>query len=507
MQLGQWIQKNTFTHLNYSNVKHLIQQKEKRGVKISLCLPSRNEEETIGQVIRTLRKPLMLQNSLLDEIIVVDSESTDRTRDIARKEGATVYLDREILPELGNHRGKGENLWKSLVVSNGDLIVWLDTDIKNMHPRFVTGLIGPLLFHPEISFVKGFYRRPLKVGAKLQKSGGGRVTEILVRPFINLLFPNLAGFYQPLSGEYAGRRELLERIPFFTGYGVETGMLIDIENRFGLGCMAQSDLDVRIHRNQDLTGLRKMAFGISQVLLTRAEQHGKLLLMNNLPAELLAPFKDGFEENHLQVDEIREFERPPILRCTEYQKKRGYAEDDLILHDIYSRPNSGALIAASPLLDNRLIILNGKARNKKEVLEEIGVLLHHSGMVNSLEQLLYNWQHRENILSTGIGSGVAIPHDISENINTMKIAVYLPENGIPFDSLDGQPVDMIFTVIAPQARRPFYLHVLASLATMLRSESIRNNLRKAETPDEFIQLFRKSEAMQHIKKELELFEQ
>lgn len=165
---------------------------------------------------------------LLDEIVLIDSNSADRTRQIATSLGIPVYIHQELLPQYKPRAGKGEALWKSLYVTRDDLILWIDTDIVNIHPRFVYGLLGPLLLRRDVYFVKGFYRRPLKVGDKIQAAGGGRVTELTARPLLNLFYPELSGLIQPLSGEYGGRRSVLEQIPFSSGYGVEIGLIIDI---------------------------------------------------------------------------------------------------------------------------------------------------------------------------------------------------------------------------------------------------------------------------------------
>jgi glucosyl-3-phosphoglycerate synthase len=189
---------------------------------------------------------------------VIDSGSTDDTRAIAARFGARVFSSRDILKSYGTFRGKGENLWKSLFVLQGDIIVWIDADISNIGPKFVYGLLGPLLERPEIGYVKAFYERPLRSTSGLTLSGGGRVTEILVRPLFSLFYPELAGLVQPLSGEYAGRRRLLERLPFSVGYGVEVGHLIDIYHQHGIESLAQVDLTAA-HRNQPVEALSRMS--------------------------------------------------------------------------------------------------------------------------------------------------------------------------------------------------------------------------------------------------------
>src|SRR5690606_35040384 len=228
----------------------LLALKERHGLTISVGLPTLNEEKTVGTVIKRVKGALMDRVPLIDQLVVIDSDSEDRTIEIATEPGVPVVKHPEILPETGTHVGKGEALWKSLHVLDGDIVAWIDTDISNIQPRFVYGLLGPLLREPKIQYVKGFYQRPIKQGDILQAEGGGRVTELMARPLITLFFPELSGMIQPLSGEYAGRRELLERLPFFTGYAVEIGLLIDILEQAGLSAIGQVDLERRIHRNQ-----------------------------------------------------------------------------------------------------------------------------------------------------------------------------------------------------------------------------------------------------------------
>ncbi len=320
MNLQQWLAERTFHHSNFWDLKWLVEQKQRQGVTISLCLPTLNEEKTIGKEIVILKAELMDRYPLLDEIAVIDSGSTDRTCEIAASFGASVYRSEEVLPEMGFHRGKGENLWKALYLLKGDILVFVDADIGNIHPRFVYGLVGPLLQYSDIHFVKAFYDRPIVYSGVLRPTGGGRVTEILIRPFFSLFYPELTGILQPLSGEYAGRRSILERIPFPVGYGVETAMLIDIYQKLGLWALAQTDLDQRIHRNQDTTALGRMAFGILRTIFSRLEREQKLKLLQELPV-LMRQFeaKDG-TYRPLEF-EIREIERPPMIEVPAYIEK------------------------------------------------------------------------------------------------------------------------------------------------------------------------------------------
>lgn len=318
--VDKWFAENTFHADEFSRLRELTDMKHKQGLTISLALPALNEEETVGGVIRMMKKELMQKVPLLDEIVLIDSNSTDHTREIAEKEGVPVYIHQHLLERLGARRGKGEALWKSLLVTRGDIIVWIDTDIVNIHPRFVYGILGPLLLNQDIQFVKGFYRRPLKVGMKLQAGGGGRVTELTARPLLNLFYPELSGVVQPLSGEYGGRRTALEQAAFFSGYGVETGLLIDIYERYGLNAIAQVDLLERIHHNQHLEALSKMSFAIIQTVMRKLEKRfGRSVLEDvHRSMKLIRHDSHGY---FLDVEEIAEHERPPMLEVEEYRAR------------------------------------------------------------------------------------------------------------------------------------------------------------------------------------------
>lgn len=240
-----WIESNTFHHSEFKDLNRLVAAKRRKGLSISLCLPTLNEERTIAKEIVIMKSELMVRYPLLDEIVVIDSGSVDKTRQIARSYGVAVFQADEILPRLENFKGKGENLWKALYVTRGDIVVYIDADIKNIHHRFAYGLLGPLLLSGHIRFTKAFYDRPIAVGQnQLRSTGGGRVTELVIRPLFSLFMPDLTQFVQPLSGEYAGFRGIFDAIPFHIGYGVETGMLIDIHEKWGLDVMAQVDLDI-----------------------------------------------------------------------------------------------------------------------------------------------------------------------------------------------------------------------------------------------------------------------
>ena len=320
--VDKWFAENTFHADEFTNMDHMLSLKREQNVTISLALPALNEEETVGKVIHTIKKALMDDAPLLDEIVLIDSNSTDHTREIAKEFGLPVYIHQELLPSLGARTGKGEALWKSLLVTKGDILIWIDTDIVNIHPAFVYGILGPLLLTPRIQFVKGFYRRPLKVGEKTQAGGGGRVTELTARPLLNLFYPELSGVLQPLSGEYGGRRTALEQLPFFSGYGVETGLLIDVFEKFGLNAIAQVDLMERVHHNQPLEALSKMSFAILQAVVRKLESRSNRPLLEEVNKSMkLIRYKDGGYS--LDVEEIIERERPPMIEVPEYLEKFG----------------------------------------------------------------------------------------------------------------------------------------------------------------------------------------
>jgi glucosyl-3-phosphoglycerate synthase len=318
---NDWLKKNTFHYSEFNDLGRLVDQKRKRNLKISLCLPTLNEEKTIAKEILIMKSELMTRYPLLDEIVVVDSGSTDKTREIARAFGADVYEAKDILPGLENFKGKGENLWKALYVTEGDIIVYLDADIKNIHYRFAYALIAPLLFYDNIKYVKAFYDRPIAIGKnQMRPTGGGRVTELVIRPLFSLYFPELTQIMQPLSGEYAGSREVFEAIPFPIGYGVETSMILDIYEKWGLDVIAQVDLDKRIHRNQDTRALGKMAFVIMMTFINRQKKLGLIKLKNDLFREMIQ-YNLVKDEYSPDVFKIEGHERPPIIEIPEYRHK------------------------------------------------------------------------------------------------------------------------------------------------------------------------------------------
>ncbi len=318
---NNWLAKNTFHYSDFKDLNRLVEEKVKKNLKISLCLPTLNEEKTIAKEIIILKSELMTRYALLDEIVVVDSGSTDKTREIARAYGADVHKATEIFPHLEQYKGKGENLWKALYITKGDIIIYLDADIKNIHHRFAYGLLGPLLLYDDIKFVKAFYDRPISIGKnKMRPTGGGRVTELVIRPLFSLFFPELTQLIQPLSGEYAGFREVFERIPFPIGYGVETSMNMDIYQKWGLEVMAQVDLDRRIHRNQDTKALGRMAFVILKTFINRKIRLGLIDLKEELFDEMIQ-YNLVNEEYQADIFKIEGHERPPIIEIPQYREK------------------------------------------------------------------------------------------------------------------------------------------------------------------------------------------
>jgi nucleotide-binding universal stress UspA family protein len=319
--VDRWFAENTFHASEFRDIAKLVDLKEKQGLTVSVGLPALNEEKTIGLVIRRIKAALMDRVPLIDQLVVIDSNSQDRTVEIAEQLGVPVFRHSDILAEVGSHIGKGEALWKSLHVLDGDIVAWIDTDISNIQPRFVFGLVGPLLREARIQYVKGFYHRPIRQGGTLVSEGGGRVTELMARPLINLFFPELSGIIQPLAGEYAGRRALLESVPFYTGYSVEIGLLIDILEAMGLSAIGQVDLERRIHRNQPLGNLSQMSYVILQGAIRKLEERHRIELLTEVGRgmKLINQEKDRF---NLEVREIGDELRPPMKSIPAYQERR-----------------------------------------------------------------------------------------------------------------------------------------------------------------------------------------
>jgi glucosyl-3-phosphoglycerate synthase len=308
------------TSLDQIDVDALLLAKRRGGHRISVVLPARNEEATVGVLVRDLVHRWVETVPLVDEVVVIDSNSSDRTAEAARAAGAYAVAAADVLPSHGDRPGKGEALWKSLAATTGDLLVFMDADLLGEVGHYVPGLLGPLLTDGRIDYVKGCYTRPLDIDGEHRPVGGGRVTELTARPLLNALWPELAGFVQPLGGEYAGRRAALEQVPFVSSYGVEVGLLIDLLQSCGLQGLAQVDLGIRTHSHQSDEALGRMAGQIVNTLLSRAERgrHGRRLE----PGGLLTQFvHDGTRfvptSTAVTVDQ-----RPPMATVPEYASQR-----------------------------------------------------------------------------------------------------------------------------------------------------------------------------------------
>lgn len=306
--LADWFARRTFTTTEL-DLDRLVARKRETSTTVSLVLPARNEAPTITGVVGS---GVALLGRLVDEVVVLDGASTDGTPELAADAGAVVHQDARIMSDVGATLGKGDALWRSLRVTSGDVVAFVDTDIRNPDPRFVWGIVAPLLLDEEVDFVKAFYDRPIEAGGKLQASGGGRVTELMARPLLNLFWPALAGLVQPLSGEYAGRRAVLERVPFFTGYGVEIGLLIDVLALRGPDAIAQVDIGRRVHRNQRLHDLSRMAYAIATVALGRLAAEQRATFARSLDPAYVQFGRDAEGRITLEPAIVGDVERPPM---------------------------------------------------------------------------------------------------------------------------------------------------------------------------------------------------
>lgn len=275
---------------------------------ISICLPARNEATTVGAIVDSIRTHFAAHahgdNALVDEIIVMDDRSTDPTAEVAATAGARVISVADVLPEAGRGAGKGNVLWKSVAASTGDIVVWVDADLTSFTPSYILGLLGPMLSDPDVAMVKGFYERPEQDGA-----AGGRTTELMARPLLSTFFPDLTVIQQPLGGEYAVRREFLEQVPFCQGYGVETGLLIDIARLVGIRRIAQVDLGVRAHRNRPLKALSAQSMEVLHAAVHRLGVDWRSEWSSVLQRPGTAPI------------EVQVTERPPLNTVAEYRAR------------------------------------------------------------------------------------------------------------------------------------------------------------------------------------------
>ncbi|MEV4439271.1 glucosyl-3-phosphoglycerate synthase [Streptomyces sp. NPDC049577] len=314
-EVERWLERRSWVAADRP-LDRLLAAKAATGTTVSVVLPALNEEATVGAIVATVRRELMSEAvPLVDELVVLDSGSTDRTGEEAAAAGARVVHRDEVLPRLPALPGKGEVLWRSLLATTGDVVCFVDADLREFSPAFVSGIVGPLLTDPDVHFVKAMYDRPLGTAAGPVPAQGGRVTELVARPLLNLHWPQLAGFVQPLGGEYAARRSLLERLPFPVGYGVELGLLVDALHTVGLDGLAQVDVGVRLHRHQDDRALGRMAAAIYRTAQLR-------LARGHLVRPALTQFErapEGFVPRTYPVDTE---ERPPMAGIPEYARRR-----------------------------------------------------------------------------------------------------------------------------------------------------------------------------------------
>jgi glucosyl-3-phosphoglycerate synthase len=298
-RLAAWSERNSLSAAPYTHERLL----ELKRATVSVVLPAREVAETIDSVVGSLAP--LTASGLVDELVVVDAASADGTAAIAGAHGAAVLQESTLMPSFGRTRGKGDALWRGLAATSGEVVVYADTDTRNFSERFVLGLLGPLLERPELEFVKGTFRRPFKVDEVAVPDAGGRVTELVARPLLNLFIPELGAFGQPLAGETAARRELLESLPYPVGYGVEIAIMIDVARRVGVDVMAQVDLDTRQNRHQPLRNLSAMAFAVLGAAGRRFGA-GEAVAGAGPPA-IAVPSGEG-----LEVTEVSLLERPPL---------------------------------------------------------------------------------------------------------------------------------------------------------------------------------------------------
>ena len=305
MPYDAWLRARSFHHSEFPAQRLAAE----RSATVSVCVPAREEAKTIGMIVRELMG--LRERGVIDQVVVLDASSEDGTGRIAAEAGAEVYAQSELLPGYGPINGKGDAMWRGLTVLSGDIICFLDADSEDFGPHFACGMLGPLLLDDHIGYVKGFYRRPFKhaEGAAAAPEGGGRVTELTARPLLNLFYPELARFAQPLAGEIAARRSLFERLPWCTGYAVEVTQLIDAWSAVGLWGMAQVDLDVRQNRHQPLRELGPMAYAVLLGVTERLVREGRLTVEQR--DAYLAPGPEGLETRAVEI-----VERPPIASLT-----------------------------------------------------------------------------------------------------------------------------------------------------------------------------------------------
>ena len=315
---ADWFRNRSYEYAQFSDLSELGKRKREQELTVSLVLPCRNVADTVGGIIDEVHA-INEQAQLVDQILAIDADSVDGTAQVAADHGALVYSENDLMSHHGDAHGKGDAMWRALLVAKGDLVMYADADTRDFKPQFVYGTLGPILQVPQIRYVKAAYRRPFKKGENAEPDGGGRVTELSTKPLFNLFYPELTGFVQPLAGEFVADRELFRSIPFLTGYAVETGIMIDVLKKVGLGAMAQVDLGTRQNRHQSLRDLSRMSYAVLRAVARRLREDGRLNQARDprLPEQLFQ-FSDYLHAvatpEGLQLQEYVEelVERPPI---------------------------------------------------------------------------------------------------------------------------------------------------------------------------------------------------
>ena len=274
----EWFKHRSYDYRQFSDLEALGRRKRELGLTVSAVLPCRNVADTVGGIVDAIHdvNDRSGESPLVDQILAVDADSPDGTAEVAAARGAEVYSENELMSNHGGAHGKGDAMWRSLSVARGDLVMYVDADTRDFKPQLVYGILGPILEVPEVRFVKAAYRRPFKSHETVEQDGGGRVTELTTKPLFNLFYPELAGFVQPLAGEFVADRDLFSSIPFLTGYAVETGIMIDVLKKVGLDAMAQVDLGTRQNRHQPLRDLSRMSYSVLRAVARRLRQEGRL---------------------------------------------------------------------------------------------------------------------------------------------------------------------------------------------------------------------------------------
>jgi glucosyl-3-phosphoglycerate synthase len=304
--IEKWFERSSYDHSSFADLDRLAERKRELGLSLSVVLPAREVAHTVGMIVDEIRT----LGDLVDQLLVIDAGSVDGSAGVAARHGAEVFQEDELLPSFGPVLGKGDAMWRALSVARGDVVMYLDSDTTDLGAHFVYGLLGPLLDSPGLRFVKAAYSRPSRDRDTVEMEGSGRVTELTARPLFNLFYPELTGFVQPLAGELAARRDLLCSIPYFTGYAVETGMLIDVLEVAGLDAMAQVDLGTRTNRNQGLFALSRMSYEVLRAVETRLRADGRLLELAGSDDYVHAIRSSGSLK--LGRAEVAVVERPPM---------------------------------------------------------------------------------------------------------------------------------------------------------------------------------------------------